>query len=255
MDGPGLSLEDGARFGCGFSDDDGHTGLDDARLFCCNLSKAVAQELRMVAADVCDDGGNRTDDVGTVQPSAQSHFDDGVVHLFLCEVEKSQRCGELEKGGVKRLEEAALGLHEVDDALLGYHGAVDADALAKVYQVWRGVQPDLEAGQLQPRRQGMGTGAFAVCTGHMDAFVAAVRVCEMLVQCFGHLQARFISSPAYLLEERGTCIEIFYGFLIVHFLSDLKVVAERAENLLLDRRGRLHIVAILHFLKGFSLIV
>lgn len=50
---------------------------------------------------------------------------------------------------MQRFEETALLLNEVDDALLGNHLSVDADTLAEVYEMGRGIETYLIAGLLE----------------------------------------------------------------------------------------------------------
>lgn len=131
----GLMLEDGACLRHRLTHDHGDAGLDDAGLLTRDLRQRVAEEARVVEADVGDDAQQRTDDVGAVEPSAESHLDDGDIDLLLLEIEEGHGRGELEERGMEGLEEGALLLYEVDDALAGDGLAVDADALAEVDQM------------------------------------------------------------------------------------------------------------------------
>jgi hypothetical protein len=60
-----------------------HAGLDDAGFFRRDFFQRVAEPLLVVERDVGDDAGQRRDDVGRVEPSAEAGFPDHqVAFLF-----------------------------------------------------------------------------------------------------------------------------------------------------------------------------
>src|ERR1017187_6796949 len=74
----------------------------DSRLFAGDLGNRVAQVFLVVERDVGQDGEQRIDDVGGVEPAAHTHFQDGDLHVALGEVEESQRGQRLEEAGMVR---------------------------------------------------------------------------------------------------------------------------------------------------------
>ena len=115
-----------------FTHHDGHTGLDDTRLFGSDLRERVAEVLRVVEADVGDDAEDGRDDVRAVQTAAEACLDDGDVHLAAAEIVEGHGRGQLEEGGLQAVDEVCVFGHEVHHALLRDGLAVDADALAEV---------------------------------------------------------------------------------------------------------------------------
>ena len=82
----------------------------DSRLFAGDLGDRVAQVFLVVERDVGEDGEQRIDDVGGVEPAAHAHFQDGDLHWFpdgsVCflvrEVQESQRGQRLEEARMVR---------------------------------------------------------------------------------------------------------------------------------------------------------
>ncbi len=122
-------------------------------IFC----KGVAQELGVVEADVGDDGKDWGDDVGAVESAAQSHFDDGIIHLLLCEVFQSHGSGQFEEGWMEGFEESSVLFYEVDDILLRNAFAVNSDTLSEIYQMGRGVESYLVTLALKDGSNGYGS--------------------------------------------------------------------------------------------------
>ena len=91
---------------------------------------------------------------------------------------------------------------EVDDFLLGNHLTVDADALAEVDEVGRGVEAHLVACFLQDGGEEVGDGAFAVGAGHVDGAELALGVAEGLHHVNGGLDVGLIGSSADAVVHR-----------------------------------------------------
>ena len=113
-----LGQEDRLRLRSRFADDYGRTFLDDACLLARYLCQRVTQELHVVEADVGDDAQIRPDDVGAIQPSAQTYLDDGHVHLLVGKIAESHGGGQFEERRVERFEESSFLLHKVHDVFL-----------------------------------------------------------------------------------------------------------------------------------------
>ena len=129
------SLEDGARLGSRFPNDDGYSFLDNTTFLHRYLLERRAQQVRMVKADVGDERDDGRDDVRAVETSAQSHFYDCDVDILLSEILKRHRRGNLEKRGSDGLEKLQSLFHEIDDIALRDGLTVHPDALAEIDQM------------------------------------------------------------------------------------------------------------------------
>ena len=103
---------------------------------------------------------------------------------------------------MQRFEETALLLHKVDDTLLGNHLSVDADTLAEVYEMGRGIESYLVAGLLENGCDAVRARAFAVGTGDMDRLISSVRMSKMFIQGLRRLEPWLISSGTDVLKHR-----------------------------------------------------
>ena len=137
------------------TDDYGDAVFDDAGLLVGDLGQGVPQHLHMVVADVGNHAQVGSDDVGTVETSAQSYLDDGCVDRLAGKIVEGHHHGQLEKRGVNVERGSQMLLGKVDDLLAGNHLAVDAYALSEVHQVGRCIQPRFIAVELQYRGQQM----------------------------------------------------------------------------------------------------
>ena len=176
-----LGKEDRTCLRCGLSDDNRDAWLDDAGFLCGDLVQCIAQELHVVHADVGDDAELGDDDVGAVQATAQSDFDDGDVDLLFGKVVEGHRCRQFKEGRMERFEERTFLLDKTNDFFLRYRFPVDADAFPEVNQVGGGVKSGLVAGALQDGCQCVGAGTFAIGPGDMNGAELPVRMSEMLV--------------------------------------------------------------------------
>lgn len=114
--------------------------FDDSRFLGCDFGKRVAQQGHVVESDVGDDAHDRDDEVGGVQPSAQSRFDDGDLDVALVKVVEGEGRGHLEERESELLHAVVVFVHEVHDFLLGDHLSVHEDPFAEIAQVRRGVE-------------------------------------------------------------------------------------------------------------------
>ncbi len=60
--------------------DESSAGTQDAGLFACDLGDGVPEIVLMIERDIRDDGEERTDDVGGIEPAAQPNLEDGDVN-------------------------------------------------------------------------------------------------------------------------------------------------------------------------------
>ena len=84
-----------------FADDTWHTLFHNAGFLGCNLWQRVTKELGMVKRDIRDDAEHGLDDVGRVETTAQSHFDDCDIDLAICKVAESHHSGQFEERRLK----------------------------------------------------------------------------------------------------------------------------------------------------------
>ena len=108
-------------------------------------------------------------------------------------------------------------LNKVDNVLLVYALAIDADALTKIYKVRRSIKSDLVTCRLKNCCQGMRARTFSVGTCYMNSLELAMRMAEMAVKLLRIEQALLISRSPHLFKDGGRIEQIFYRFLIIHF--------------------------------------
>lgn len=65
--------------------------LDDASLLSCYLLKCVTEELHMVIRDTRNDREYGCDDVGCIESSAKSYFDNSIFAPLFTKIEKSKK--------------------------------------------------------------------------------------------------------------------------------------------------------------------
>ncbi len=146
----------------------------------------------MVEGDVGDDGEERVDDVGGVETTAETNFEDGYLYRFFsrfaisCEVLEGQGGEDFEEAGwmgeIAGFDEEAGGLVDLEveagEVFVGDLGAVDLDAFVDTDEVGRGVEAGAVAGGGENAGQGRGGGAFAVGSGDQDGRKGILRVSQ-----------------------------------------------------------------------------
>ena len=90
---------------CGLADDNRYPGLDDAGLLHRNLFQGAAEELRVVKADVGNDGEGGGDDIRAVQSSTHASLNDSDIHSLVRKILKRHCRHQLEKSRLQGLEE------------------------------------------------------------------------------------------------------------------------------------------------------
>ena len=82
MDASGI-LDDFESFWFVGGGDDGNAWFDDAGFFCGDIDQSFAEPFLMIVLNVGDDAGERSDDVGGVEPPAEAGLpNDEVAFLF-----------------------------------------------------------------------------------------------------------------------------------------------------------------------------
>ena len=195
----------------------GHARLDDARLFGGNGRKRVAQDGGVIQADGGDGADGGRDHIGGIQPSADAHLDDGVVHLLLGEIQKRQRRAQLKGRGIDALHDQRLGrgrqaVGEPDQHIIGHGRAVDAHPVVVLRQIGRGVQSRLFAAGAQRPLGQTGYRALAVGARDVDAGELSLRMFEGVEQRLHVQQAVFRAGvplslkPVCGLLRAGKCV-------------------------------------------------
>ena len=90
----------------------------------------------MIQRYISNDGEYRRNDVGTIQSSAQSYFNDCYIHIRILEVFESHRRCQFEECRTKWLKEFFLVFHKLCDILLADRRSVDTNTLFEIYDMW-----------------------------------------------------------------------------------------------------------------------
>ena len=173
----------------------------------------------MVETDVGDDRNQRVDDICAVEPTAESHFNDGNVDIIVAEILERHLGGNLKEGQSDFLEEILALFHEVDNILLSDGYAVDAYAFAEVEQMRRGVESHLVAAHLQDGRQRMRHRAFTVRAGYVNALEVLVRHAVVLVYLPHVVQSGFVAVLSLTLVVGRLVEQVFAGLLVCHLFK------------------------------------
>ena len=93
----GKSGQEFHHFGGLASDDGGHAGFQNPGLFLGNRQNRIAEKILMVHGNRRDGGTFRGDDIGRVQPPAQTDFQNQRIGMVLGKSQKRRRRGDLKK--------------------------------------------------------------------------------------------------------------------------------------------------------------
>ena len=94
-----LPHREGEGWGCCLTYDHRHSRLDDACFLGSYLREGVAEELLVVEADIGNDREVGHDDIGAVEATAETYFNDSNINLLFCKVEKGECGGQLKEEG------------------------------------------------------------------------------------------------------------------------------------------------------------
>ena len=153
----------------------------------------------MVERYVGDDGEQRLDDIGGIQPAADADFEDGDFRVTLSKVEEGERGHHLKKTGRVRqlatVDQAACRVVHMEIAArevivgdglqvcrAGCVGHAEMNALVHAHEVWRGIKRGAEAGLVQYAGEGGAGGAFAIGARDEHGFEVQLRVSERVAQ-------------------------------------------------------------------------
>ena len=110
VEGNGCFSDGLVGFGMLGKGDEGASCAEDAGFFAGDFGKGRAEVVLVVEGDVGDDGEERGDDVGSVEPASETYFEDGDVYWFakgpvdflIREVEEGKGGEDLEEAGRMR---------------------------------------------------------------------------------------------------------------------------------------------------------
>ncbi len=78
--------------------DDRDAGLDDSGFFARDQGQGIAKDCHVIVGKRCDHRNARRDNIGGIQPPAQSHLDDRRVRFLLRKIKKADGGGDLKCG-------------------------------------------------------------------------------------------------------------------------------------------------------------
>ena len=140
------------------------------RLFLCYARERIAEKLGVVEADVGYHAEFGSDDIGAVESAAESHLYHGEVNTLVAEIAESHGSGQFEERRSHLFKPLPTLLHEIHHIAFGYAFPVDANAFAKIDEVWRSVQADLISVVLKQCSERVRHCSLAVCASHMNGF-------------------------------------------------------------------------------------
>ena len=114
------------------------------------------------------------------------------------------------------LEPGLVLLDEVEDIGLGDHRAVEAHALAKIFEVGGGVEPHGVAMSLEDAGQGVTGAALAVGAGHVDGLEGVFGVAQVVHEVPGGLQVMLVRGTAHTLVPGELCNEQLDRLGVIH---------------------------------------
>jgi hypothetical protein len=203
----------------------------DAALLAGDLGDGVAKILLVVERDVGDDGEQRLDDVGRVQPAAETDFQHQDAGVFAIEIQEGdgreplEEAGQLGKAAVRKqlpagLVYAGIDLGEVAVWNRFQHAVVrELNAFVHAYQMRAGVEAGSVARGRQDRGQGGRGRAFAVGAGDQDRWLPSGVIPERGAQQAHvgqiELSRRWTAGPTHRkLGAEG--VEMVDGFGVDH---------------------------------------
>jgi len=216
--GPGLVAPDPA--------DGGPTPLEDPGLLAGDGAEGRAELAGVVEGDRGQDGQDRPDDVGRVEPAAHPDLQDHDPRAPAGEVEQAHRGGDLEEGrppvpvvgvgGVQGGDGGPDGVDQADQLGGGRLGAVDPEPLLQLVQVWRAEQAGHHARGRERRGEHRGGRALPLGPGDVDDPERFVGVAQAPEEPAHPAQAKLGRAPGHpepLVVE--PTVEVIQAVLVV----------------------------------------
>lgn len=210
----GLELEDGEGVRVGGGRECRHVWLEDAGLLGGDGSDGRTEHRHVVESDLRDDRGERGDDVGGVEASAEAGLPNDQIHPGFGEPEQGEDGGELEEGGFelrrRGLDGSAESGCQASEGFVGNGGSVDADAFVEPDEVGGGVESDASTGGAVDGVEHGADGTLAVGARDMDEMEGFVRIADQAGEATRGFQS---GLEAELLEREqvGQCLGVGHG--------------------------------------------
>ena len=193
----GLGLEHGGHLrGLGTTDGDG-PGMHHGRLLVGNRLEGGAEVFDVIQADVGE--GQHVAawvDRGGIEAPAESHFEDGQVHLRFREGDKGRDGDQLKRREVVAEGQRLEPLQQVFERVFANGSVRQPDALAPAQEMGGGVKPAAQARGCGDALDHGGDGALAIGPGHLDSPEAAFWVSQFREGRFDSLQAEVDTAAA-----------------------------------------------------------
>ena len=186
-------------------------GLEDAGFLRGDGGEGAAEDGGVLQPDVGDDRRlRRGNDVGGVQPPAETDLDHDEVTAGLREPEKADGGHQLKLGRMlrKRVRRGEHALREAVKRRIGDGRAVHLKALVEAVEVRRGEQSRAVSRRRENGGEHRGGRALAVRAGDVDEFEGFFGVSQRGEQSAGALQPRLAVSPCVGVDARG---DVFSG--------------------------------------------
>jgi len=196
-----------------FADHNTRAGLDDGGLFGGDFLERVTELRHVIVGDARDDCEfGRRDDVGGVETSSESRFQDSELDACLAEGEEGDQGHRFEERQVRRLVEDAV--DPIGEALVRDRLAGDANALRAADEMRGCVEADLLACRLPHRREERRHRAFAVRAGDVHRAERALRVTKMGAGLLHRPELLALTAPGEAVEAGEGGLEISHESLL-----------------------------------------
>lgn len=136
------------NFGLVLADDDRSVGFDNSSFFVRDFGKSSSEKVGVVDADISDDAEFGRDDVGAVEATTKTDFDDSNVDLLLSKIAERHCRSDFEERWLEFGNERLCEFDKFAYSFFGNHFAIDAYAFAEIFEVRRGVEAHFVASRL-----------------------------------------------------------------------------------------------------------
>ena len=127
----------------------GYALLHDACFLAGYFRQCIPQILRMIHADIGNDGEERRKHIGAVESSSKTYFDHGNVHFLRCKIRECHSGEGLEERRLQFVEKRAVLFYKPRHFFFCDRSAVDTDAFCERDQMGAGVEAYFISGGLE----------------------------------------------------------------------------------------------------------
>jgi len=203
--------------------------FDDPRLLAGDLRDGITEQLTVVEADAGDDREKRAHDIGGIEASPETRFEDSDIHTRPREVDEGQGCDDLKPGDTAG---NAVAGHSIEGLDGGPHdsgrrgkvgrrdgSAIHADPLLERMHMRRHVAACAIPSLLEDRGEHRDGGALALRAGHMNNRHPPVRVADGREQSPHPVKAKggLYARGAPLIIDAGVEPGVYGGGSASHF--------------------------------------